>query len=385
MGMAALGFLAAVAVAALAGVMTYRMASQRMSARDHAERLLFFHGLPAIAVVLSTLVALLVLSAFLRFLFPPFFEGFQDSYLFVWTYIGLLIIAVLLTRQAMAWRRVGTVALLLLVVATVGELARHRTPSVPDPPKEQLYQELVVIAPADGQWSGWVDTHGVQARWSKNTRNDFIIGTDAGEAYESGAPVPTVRYVRFRAMNGIESRVLVAGQLSFAPVGTVPEPGRVELLPGGKLSALHDTVSAATVGSPPQGVLSPVEEKSRDSLFVALSAQLGASASSMSLGAWSPDKNIKRDVQDARVLLITSETALEVAAVAGRRLTEMGASVLYEVRPDARLPERSQVRYSSADYERAMAIRASLSDLLGLDLESTGGLSRMEVILTGRR
>jgi hypothetical protein len=192
----------------------------------------------------------------------------------------------LLTRQAMAWRRVGTVALLLLVVATVGELARHRTPSVPDPPKEQLYQELVVIAPADGQWSGWVDTHGVQARWSKNTRNDFIIGTDAGEAYESGAPVPTVRYVRFRAMNGIESRVLVAGQLSFAPVGTVPEPGRVELLPGGKLSALHDTVSAATVGSPPQGVLSPVEEKSRDSLFVALSAQLGASASSMSLGAW---------------------------------------------------------------------------------------------------
>ena len=246
--MSLLILLAGCVVAILVATATYRLLTRsqvRTTAPAATQRpdlgtLLFSEGQRPSAIVLSTIVALLILSGFLYTLYPDFFRAFRASRVFLPTYLGIIVVAVLRTRKQVGWRSLGSLILLLIAGAGGREIflrlppapPKVETAAVPSPP--QVFPELIVTAPKDGSWSPWIDTYGAGSRWNKATRNDFIVGTEAGEAYRSSDSVPRGRYFRFRSASDRESRIQVVGQrLSYVPVGVVPEPADVELSPPG--------------------------------------------------------------------------------------------------------------------------------------------------------
>jgi hypothetical protein len=239
------GFVVAIIVASV----TYRLltrsrvrtAASAAQQRPDLGTLLFSEGQRPAAIVLSTIVALLILSGFLYTLYPDFFGAFRTSRVFLPTYLGIIVVAVLRTRKQEGWRSLGSLILLLIAGAAAREIWLRRPPT---PPKletpavaatsPQVYPELIVIASKDGSWTPWIDTYGLGGRWNKATRNDFIVGTEAGEAYRSSDSVPRGRYFRFRSASDRESRIQIVGQrLSYVPAGVVPEPADVELSPPG--------------------------------------------------------------------------------------------------------------------------------------------------------
>lgn len=239
--------LAGVVVAILVASATYRLLTRTPTrtaapavSRPDLGTLLFSEGQRPAAIVLSTIVALLILSGFLYTLYPDFFRAFRASRVFLPTYLGVVVVAVLRTRKQEGWRSLGSLLLLLIVGAWGREVWVRRPPSPPKPeapavpPPPQIHPELIVIAPKDGSWSPWIDTYGSGGTWNKATRNDFIVGTEAGEAYRSSDSVPRGRYFRFRSVSDRESRIQIVGQrLSYVPAGVVPEPTDVELSPPG--------------------------------------------------------------------------------------------------------------------------------------------------------
>ncbi len=261
--MTLLTLLGGFALALIVASVTYRALSRmRVSKSSSAGTprpsigsLLFSDGQHPTAIVLSTGLGLLILTGFLYVLYPEFFSAFRASPVFVPTYVGIVVIAILKTRTTDGWKSLGTLVLLLLLGAWGREVWRNRPPSSSKPVAEeppappQIVQELIVGLPKDGSWSVWVDTYGGGAKWFKATRHDFIVGTEAGEAYSSSEMTPRGRLYRFRTVSGRETRVQVTGaRLSYVQPGIVPEPADVELLPASQVPREDSLALRLTAG-----------------------------------------------------------------------------------------------------------------------------------------